>query len=98
MRNALSRRSFLRTVTGAAVLPLLSACVPAVPATSTPAAAAGVGKVKLPTYAALPNLPPPDLPGTPDGLLAPGYQKYPSNLIRSVAQPPGKGGDLNALT
>jgi putative aldouronate transport system substrate-binding protein len=98
MRNELTRRSFLCTVTGAAVLPLLSACVPAAPAISTPAAAAGGSKVKLPTYAALPNLPPPDMPGTSDGLLAPGYQKYPSNLIKSVAQPPGKGGDLNALT
>jgi putative aldouronate transport system substrate-binding protein len=54
--------------------------------------------VRLPTYVALPNLPPPDLPGTSDGLLAPGYQNYPSNLIRSVPQPPGKGGEVNALT
>src|SRR6185436_11796775 len=56
------------------------------------------GKVKLPTFAALPNLPSADLPGTPDGLLAPGYQRYPANLIKSVSQPPGKGGDVNALT
>jgi len=38
------------------------------------------------------------MPGTSDGLLAPGYLRYPSNLIRSVPQPPGKGGDINALT
>jgi len=58
----------------------------------------GAGRVKLPSYVALPNLPPADLPGTPDGLLAPGYQRYPSNLIKSVPLPPGKGGDVNGLT
>ena len=46
----------------------------------------------------LPNLPPADLPGSPDGLLAPGYLKYPANLITSVPQPPGKGGTVEALT
>jgi putative aldouronate transport system substrate-binding protein len=99
----LSRRMFLRVaggvVVGAAAVPMLAACGQVAP--SSPAGSGGAssgGKVKLPTYAALPNLPSPDLPGTPDGLLAPGYQRYPSSLIRSVAQPPGRGGDVNALT
>jgi putative aldouronate transport system substrate-binding protein len=87
---------------GAASAPLLAACSVAAPgsapASSGATPASGSGKVALPTYAALPNLPPPDLPGTADGLLAPGYQKYPANLIHSVPQPPGKGGDVNALT
>jgi len=100
-----SRRTFLRASTGAllgvAVMPVIAACTPAAP--SAPVASSGAsgtsgGKVKLPTYTTLPNLPPPDLPGTADGLLAPGYQKYPTNLLRSVSQPPGKGGDVNALT
>src|SRR5712691_3899759 len=96
----ISRRALLRAATGvvlgAVSVPLLSACAPA---PSTPAASTnGSAKVKLPAYAALPNLPNADLPGTPDGLLAPGYQRYPGNLIRSVPQPPGKGGDVNALT
>ena len=46
----------------------------------------------------LANLPAAELPGTPDGLLAPGYPTYPSNLIKSVPQTPGKGGDVTALT
>jgi putative aldouronate transport system substrate-binding protein len=96
-----SRRTFLRATTGAllgvAIVPAIAACAPAAPSAPAASAPAG-GKVQLPTYTPLPNLPPPDLPGSADGLLAPGYQKYPSNLIRSVPQPPGKGGDVNALT
>jgi putative aldouronate transport system substrate-binding protein len=96
-----TRRSFLRVaggvLLGAASMPALAACSVGAPARSTPSSS-GSGKVGLPTYVALPNLPPPDLPGTVDGLVAPGYQNYPSNLIRSVPQPPGKGGEVNALT
>ncbi|GAC1313093.1 MAG: extracellular solute-binding protein [Chloroflexota bacterium] len=103
----LSRRAVLRmaggVLLGAAAMPLAAACGPTAPAVP-PSGGAGSGaagaaaKIKLPTYIPLPNLPPADLPGTPDGLLAPGYQRYPSNLIRSVAQPPGKGGEVSALT
>src|SRR5215470_558753 len=104
-----SRRAFLRAAggvaLGAAAVPILAACGVGAPASSPgtasgsrSAAAPSGGKVKLPTYVALPNLPSPDLPGSTDGLLAPGYQKYPTNLIRSVSQPPGKGGEVNALT
>jgi putative aldouronate transport system substrate-binding protein len=104
----ISRRALLRAaggvLLGAASVPLLAACGPSAPATSagsagsSGASASSGGKVKLPTYVALPNLPSADLPGTPDGLIAPGYQRYPSNLIKSVPQPPGKGGEVNALT
>lgn len=98
-----SRRAFLRlasgVVIGAASAPLLATCTPGGPSATTKSSTAASGaKVKLPTHSELPNLPSADLPGTPDGLLAPGYQRYPSNLIRSVPQAPGKGGDVNALT
>jgi putative aldouronate transport system substrate-binding protein len=104
--SGVSRRGFLRACSrvllGAAGMPLLAACAATVPTTEAPSSgsgtAAGGARVTLPTYASLPNLPPPDLPGSADGLLAPGYQKYPTNLIRSVPQPPGKGGEINALT
>src|SRR5258708_1862307 len=100
----ISRRTLLRVaggvVLGAATVPLALACSPS----SSPGSAAKSGrsgtsgsKVKLPSSVALPDLPKADLPGTPDGLLAPGYQRYPSNLIKSVPQPPGKGGEVNAL-
>ena len=75
-------------------MPLLAACAPGAPGTSagSPAnsgsSASGGGKVKLPSFVALPNLPNADLPGSPDGLLAPGYQRYPANLLKSVPQPP----------
>ena len=94
----ISRRALLRAasgvVLGAASVPLFAVCGTAAPAGSAAksgASASGGGKVSLPTYVALPNLPNADLPGTPDGLLAPGYQRYPANLIKSVPQPPGRG-------
>ena len=97
---SLRRRAFLRITGGAlagvAGVSLLTACTSPLPA--SPTAGATSGKVTLPTYVALPSLPPPDMPGTPDGLLAPGYVKYPANLISSVPRPPGKGDEVNALT
>jgi putative aldouronate transport system substrate-binding protein len=102
-----TRRSFLRVaggvLLGAASMPVLAACSVAVPGGSAPPTGGGApanssGKVRLPTYVTLPDLPPPDFPGSSDGLLAPGFQHYPSNLVRSVPQPPGKGGEVNALT
>lgn len=106
MTSDVSRRGFLRVAGGIALgavsVPLLQACAPSSPSapagSATKNGAASGGKVKLPTYVALPNLPAPDMPGTPDGLLAPGYVRYPGNLIQSVAQPPGKGGEVNAIT
>ena len=99
----ISRRGVLRAaggvLLGAASMPLLAACSPGAPAAATGSTAAGgAGKLKLPTFTAVANLPAADLPGTPDGLLAPGYQRYPANLITSVPQPPGKGTEVNALT
>jgi putative aldouronate transport system substrate-binding protein len=103
MTSDVSRRGFLRVAGGIALgavsVPLLQACAPSAPsAPTTKSTGASSGRVKLPTYVALPNLPVPDMPGTPDGLLAPGYVRYPSNLIQSVVQPPGKGGEVNAIT
>jgi putative aldouronate transport system substrate-binding protein len=97
-----TRRAFLRTAAGlvvtAAGLPALAACSVAAPAAPAASSASSGAKVTLPTYVPLPNLPAADLPGTPDGLLAPGYLKYPANLIKSVPQPTGKGGTVDALT
>jgi putative aldouronate transport system substrate-binding protein len=99
----LSRRAFLRTASGvllgAASVPVLAACTSVAP--SSPSSSAGAtpaARVTLPTYVALAGLPPADLPGTPDGLLAPGYLTYPANLVKTVSQPPGKGGEVSALT
>jgi putative aldouronate transport system substrate-binding protein len=73
------------------------------PAGSTPAQAApataaptnrGVALGKLPTYQPVQG-PQPDLPGTPDGLVNPGFLKYPKDkLFQSVKDPPGSGGEV----
>jgi putative aldouronate transport system substrate-binding protein len=53
------------------------------------------GRLNLPQYIA-PNSPPPDVPG--GTITPPGYTKYPAKLIRSVPDPPAKGGDINIVT
>src|SRR5262245_10793354 len=102
--HRLSRRGLLRASAGLAVatvgIQLLAACAPA--ATSGGGSAASgpsnSSKVKLPSYVALANLTNADLPGSADGRIEPGYLKYPSNLIKSVPQSPGKGDQVNAIT
>ena len=101
--NRLSRRGLLRTTGTLAFtalgLQLLAACAPGAPASSGVASGpSNSARVKLPVYVALPNLPKADLDGSADGLVEPGYLKYPANLIKSVPQPPGKGGQANAIT
>ena len=89
---AVSRRAFLRY--SALGVPLaLAACAPAPLSTAPPTPAAS--KLALPAYVPVQG-PPPDLPGTPNGV-RPAYLHFPNNLVKSVAQPPGKGSDVNTL-
>lgn len=37
---------------------------------------------------------PPDLPGSTDGLVNPGWTRYPKQLFQAVKDPPGSGGDV----
>jgi putative aldouronate transport system substrate-binding protein len=61
-------------------------------------AASGAGQ-SLPVPVSVPvQGPPPDLPGGPDGILPPMYLKLPTNLVKSVSQPPGKGGTVVKMT
>src|ERR1700681_3272563 len=76
----------------------ITACTPATPRAPAATSTNSGGKLKLPTSMPMANLPKPDLPGTADGLVMPGYLRYPSNLVKSVPQPPGKGGEVNAIT
>lgn len=74
-----------------------SAPKPTAAAASTPAPAvvSKTGHVTLPTYMQ-PNWPTPDVPG---GTITPaGFINYPQKLIRSVANPPGKGGEVTITT
>jgi putative aldouronate transport system substrate-binding protein len=91
-----SRRAFLKLAATSGGLTLLAlACTPALLA--PPGATSGVTALQLPTYVAFSG-PSPDLPGSSDGLLPPGYLNYPRNTIRSVQQPVGGGEEVTAVT
>ncbi len=90
-----NRRQFLRAAAGGAVaaavgLPVLAAC------TGTQRAGAGTQAARLPTYVPFKG-PAPDLPASAAGVEA-GYFAYPTSLVRSVHEPPGRGGDVTAMT
>ena len=53
--------------------------------------------VTLPTRVPIPGAPP-DLPGSADGLVDPGYINYPANPFKAVAETPGSGGDVTVAT
>jgi len=95
-RTLIIRTSLLAL--GAMGASLVEACAPAAP--STPAAggapAAAGGSLKLPTYVPFEG-PKPDLPGNPQGL-DPAFFKFPTDLIKSVATPPGDGSTITAIT
>ena len=77
---------------------------PAAPAAAAPTSApadtaskpASASSGLLPTYVPFTG-PPPDLPGSPAGL-DPAYFKFPGQLVKSVAQPPGDGSTISAIT
>src|SRR5262249_12013589 len=109
-----SRRDFLRWAGGAALIgigtSLVTACQavpglssPTSPAASAPttasaasASATATGGVKYPRYVAFQG-PKPDWAGSADGV-SDAYFSYPKTLAKSVAPPPGKGGDVVILT
>src|SRR5260370_24017708 len=64
--------------------------------TAAPKTAAAANGFQLPTYVAFQG-PKADIAGAPNGL-PPGYNAFPKDLVKSVAQPPGKGGDVTILT
>src|SRR3569833_4302494 len=82
----------------AAAAPPQAAPSPQPSATAAPAGVAtrpiGVALGKLPTYQPIQG-PAPDLPGSADGLVSHGWNKYPKNLFQSVKTPPGSGGEVH---
>ncbi|MBV9132255.1 MAG: hypothetical protein JO318_06135, partial [Chloroflexi bacterium] len=55
----------------------------------------GVALGKLPSFVPIQNtVSPPDLPGSADGLVNPGWTSYPKQLFQAVKTPPGAGGDV----
>jgi putative aldouronate transport system substrate-binding protein len=109
-----TRRAFLSEFGRGAVvvtagLPLLlEACTAPAPSTgagasSTPAAAApaAAGATRkasiLPTFAPFSGVKP-DTAASADGVVPPGYSAFPSNLVKTVSAPVGKGDDFNFYT
>src|SRR5579859_7480218 len=92
------RRDFLRwsAAIGAGGLPLvLQACAPPMPNSSAPAPTAASVALKLPAYVPFTAVQA-ELPATPAGVPA-GYLSFPQNPIKSVSQPPGKGGEVSIM-
>jgi putative aldouronate transport system substrate-binding protein len=65
--------------------------------TIRPTVAARPGAVQLPMRIPLTTIKP-DLAGSADGLIDPAFQNYPADPIKSVADVPGRGGDVNVTT
>ncbi|MBV9325399.1 MAG: extracellular solute-binding protein [Chloroflexi bacterium] len=95
----ISRRGFLRLVSIGATLAVLSeACSPASPnAPSGPVTPAANAAVLLPAYVPAQG-PPPDTPGSQDGLVPPAFLNYPRNPNKTVQQPVGSGEEITAVT
>lgn len=98
--RCVSRRDFLRwsAAIGAGGLPLLAqACAPPAPsaATSAPTPTAAASALKLSVYVPF-NGARAELPPTPEGVPA-GYLSFPQNPVKSVSQPPGKGGEVSIM-
>lgn len=101
----LSRRGFLHLAagTGAVATALISACTPtlispgATSASATPATGkpAGAKTVTLPAFQPPVGAPAPDLPGSTDGVIMPGFVNWPKTTYQSVKQPPGDGTDVS---
>jgi putative aldouronate transport system substrate-binding protein len=101
--SGLNRRRFIQLAGGVltAANLLEEACAPsrlaAVAPTPAAAGGSGVGATKLPRYVPFQNGPAPDLPGSITGL-EPAYFKFPSRLVKSVAETPGDGSEVSAVT
>jgi putative aldouronate transport system substrate-binding protein len=96
----ISRRGFLRLSAGTGVLLGLAACT-AIPSsqsgTSAPATtkSSAAKPLTLPTYQPPANMPTPDLPGSADGVVAPGWVNWPKTNFKSVKQAPGDGSEVS---
>src|SRR5262249_26694828 len=93
--SELSRRAFIQLGSAVGVSAALAACGPKSPNPTSSSGTVGGGSLKLPSFVAFQG-PKPDLPATPEGVW-PGYLSMPRDLVRSVPQPPGKGGEVTFM-
>jgi putative aldouronate transport system substrate-binding protein len=89
------RRTVLRLAGLGGGLSVVLACAPA-PIATAPTTPPKPATLQLPTYVAFQG-PPPDQPGTAQGV-QPVYIHYPKSPVKSVSAPPGKGSQVTALT
>src|SRR5690348_3468281 len=86
--------------TATAAVPSTGVAAAAPTAGPTPNSAGAVvsktGKVTLPTYIPPNWSSPPEAPGS--GITPPGFTSYPQKVLRSVANPPGKGSQVSITT
>src|SRR3569833_4623879 len=83
---ALSRRTMFKAAGSGAASALLYGCGDGAPSS---VGNAGTSRVAWPAYVPFSG-PPPDLPGSAQGVQA-GYTKYPANLVDAVKAKPGDG-------
>jgi putative aldouronate transport system substrate-binding protein len=101
----IDRRTFLVRAGGTSLLTvgltLIEACgapapTPAgAPTVAAPQPTAPATGYRAPAYVAFSG-PKPDIPGAANGL-PPAYNTFPHDLVKSVSQPPGKGGDITIM-
>jgi putative aldouronate transport system substrate-binding protein len=85
------------TAAGGATAAPTSAASGAKPAAVAATPAGATKGVTLPTRVPLAGAKP-DLPGSADGLIDPGYVNYPATQFRSVPETPGGGGEVTVAT
>jgi putative aldouronate transport system substrate-binding protein len=99
LNSRLTRRGFLTATAGAAgavaAAPLLAACGSGGAPAKTGAASTSLLERILPKYKAS-NLVKPDYPSVNGS--SPAYLNYPANLVRTVSEIPGAGGNYTAIT
>lgn len=97
--DRLTRRGFLR-VSAAGALVLGAACSPGAPQTAAPSKPASAGSSAknspLPSYIPVANGPKPDY-HVDDARFDDGFEVYPANPIKAVAETPGSGSTINIL-
>jgi putative aldouronate transport system substrate-binding protein len=98
--TGMTRRGFIR-ISAAGALLLSAACAPSTPSSSSkpagPAAGGSAAKGNpFPTYIPFTNGPKPDY-HTDDPRFDDGFDNYPANPFKAVAEKPGAGGTINIL-
>src|SRR4030088_1230583 len=109
LKYCVSRRGLLRMTAGSGALAgataLLAACGGSYPGSpssqgapaNSMAKSSGASAVALPAFQPPASAPPPDFPGSADGVVEPGYVNWPKTTYQSVKQAPGDGSQVSVF-